>query len=144
MKKKIKGNEKKTKKEVSCFFKEYGFEIISLEVILTDILKENHIKIAKMFSMPPQKFSTFKTRLFNMITNKQVTLVNYKKELKKFLLPLIIKEIMKTIDNYKILDNKYIIVLSGIYKRKVLKKMKKLYKIIYINKKSELVVLEKY
>jgi len=100
----ITGNIGTGKSTVAKIFAEDGFKIISADEISAEILKYNHVRISKLFSMPPQKFDEFKKRLGNMVfsgmgwPNGQT----YKELLEEFMLPRIKEEIeiqVKKADN---------------------------------------------
>jgi len=118
----ITGNIGTGKSTVTKIFEERGYKIISADEISAAILKENHKEISKMFSMPPQKFNSFKKRLSNMVFSKQCTLVNYKEELEKFMVPKIQEEIEHEKLALSMAGRKYVIEMPTYFETRGLKK----------------------
>jgi len=118
----ITGNIGTGKSTVTKIFEEKGYKVISADEVSAKILKENHKEISKMFSMPPQKFDTFKKRLSNMVFGEQCTQVNYKEELEKFMLPKIQEEIEHKKFALSMADQKYIIEMPTYFETRGLKK----------------------
>jgi len=118
----ITGNIGTGKSTVTKIFEERGYKIISADEISAAILKENHKEISKMFSMLPQKFNSFKKRLSNMVFSKQCTLVNYKEELEKFMVPKIQEEIEHKKLALSMAGRKYVIEMPTYFETRGLKK----------------------
>jgi len=116
------GNIGTGKSTVTEIFKEYNYEIISSDEISNEILKKNHEKVSKMFSMPPQKYEDFKKRLSNMIFSKsQEYPYNFKEQLEELMIPLIKEEIKNII--YSLSKNKkYIVEAPTFFEINCLKK----------------------
>lgn len=92
----ITGNIGSGKSKVTEILKDLGYKTASADEISAKILEENHKNITKMFSMPPQKFETFKKRLSDLVfMPKEYAQRDYKQELEDFMLPKINKEIEK-------------------------------------------------
>jgi len=90
----ITGNIGSGKSTVTKILKDLEYLTESADVISAKILEENHKEITKMFSMPPQKFSTFKKRLSDMVFGEQDEFpYNFKEQLEAFMIPKINDEI---------------------------------------------------
>jgi dephospho-CoA kinase len=127
----ITGNIGCGKSTVTKIFKEQGYEVISADEVSAEILKNNHTEVSKMFSMPPQKFDTFKKRLSNMVFQKQDKFpYNFKEQLEDFMLP----KIQQEIDNQKyalsMAEKKYIIEMPTLFETRGLKKQEDMFVIM--------------
>jgi dephospho-CoA kinase len=119
----ITGNIGTGKSTVTKIFDEQGYKIISADEISAKILRENHKEISKMFSMPPQKFDTFKKRLSNMVFGKQDKFpYNFKEQLEDFMLPKIQEEIEHRKFALSMAEEKYVIEMPTYFETRGLKK----------------------
>jgi len=91
----ITGNIGSGKSSVTKIFEKEGYFVISADEISHEILKDNHVKIAKYFSMPPQQFDTFKKKLSNMVFSNNIWYdgKTFKEHLENIMLPLINEKI---------------------------------------------------
>jgi len=96
----ITGNIGSGKSKVTEILKNLGYKTASADEISAKILEDNHQKITKMFSMPPQKFETFKKRLGKMVFGEQDEYpYNFKEQLEDFMLPKIQEKIQNLYEN---------------------------------------------
>ena len=108
----ITGNIGSGKSAVTDIFRMKGYFVISADVVSAKILEENHRTVSKMFSMPPQKFTTFKKTLSNLVFQRP----EYLKELEDFMLPLIKQEIDYQCDALISSDRKFVVEMPTYFK----------------------------
>ena len=119
----ITGNIGSGKSTVTKIFEDNGYKVISADEISAKILEENHRTVSKMFGMPPQKFSTFKKTISNLVfQDKEFQRLDYKKELENFMLPLIKQEINNQALSFSMSNMKYVIELPTYFETNGLSK----------------------
>lgn len=116
----ITGNIGSGKSTVTKIFEQSGYKVISADELNAKVLENYHIAISKMFSLPPQKFDTFRKTLSNTVFRDKDKM----KQLESFMIPRVKLDMEFWCNYYENERRKYVIEIPTYFEMNGLKKHK--------------------